>query len=153
MILPLAAAAVLVTAGAAMATTDPAPIGPNQYFSGDVNGAAADATIRTTCVGPIVAGQTGHPVAGQWVEVLASAATSNIGFTGTTANSITAVLEYTPTGTATIIGTIHDYAIALPVPTTLTVPCGGAGVAAFVPTPSSPTAKTATVNVRFVPQP
>ncbi|MGH3781302.1 MAG: hypothetical protein ACRDRO_11935 [Pseudonocardiaceae bacterium] len=41
------------------------PIGPNQYFYGEVNDQAGHATIRMACFGPTHPGQTGHPLAGQ----------------------------------------------------------------------------------------
>lgn len=39
----------------------PCPIGPHQYFFGEVNGQAGHATIKKGCFGPIYRGQHGHP--------------------------------------------------------------------------------------------
>lgn len=154
-------AAVLLTllgaAGTAAAVTDPGPIGPNQYFSGIVNGKTANAPILTDCVGPIVAGQTGHPLSGQYVLVTTPPATTtgDVGYTGSAANSVTAVLQGGPMvgPAATVIGTLTWYEVKLPIPTTLTVPCGGAGEVDFIPTSTSSTARTAVVSVSFLGQP
>jgi hypothetical protein len=55
----------VTAAPASAAIIDPAVIGPNQYFSGVVNGHTGHATINMACFGPIRPGQTGHPLAGQ----------------------------------------------------------------------------------------
>jgi hypothetical protein len=87
------------------------------------------------------------------VEVQAIAGTANSGFTGASANAITAALsDGTPVVTR-IIGTMHFYAIQLSIPTNIPVPCSGTGTVAFVPTPGSSTAKSAIVNVSFISQP
>lgn len=160
-----AATAMFVLAPAAVAAAspvqDPIPIGPNQFFSGLVNGStglAAPAEIMTDCFGPIQPGQTGHPLPGQTVEVeLASApvSTGDVGYTGS-ARSITAYLAW-PYPTATtppeLVATFGSYYVPQPIPVTLTVPCAGTGAVSFVPTPDSNTGRTATVRVTFVGQP
>src|SRR5436309_14710231 len=45
-------------------------IGSNQQFGGLVDGAAASATVRMACFGPIRPGQTGHPMASQPLAVI-----------------------------------------------------------------------------------
>jgi hypothetical protein len=154
----IAVAAATITAvtaapASADAIIDPAPIGPHQYFYGEVNDQAGHATIQMGCFGPIHPGQTGHPLAGQTVKVLPAPAptTSDIGFTGSAAHAIDV---YFPTPTVTNIPVVlRDYAVTAPIPTTLTLPCFGSGKVAFVPDPTSPTARTATVTVSFVGQP
>jgi hypothetical protein len=132
---------------------DPAPIGPNQYFYGEVNDQAGHATIKMGCFGPIHPGQTGHPLAGQTVKVLPvpPPTTSDLGFTGSAAHAID-VRFPTPTVTNTPV-VLHDYAVSAAIPVTLTLPCYGTGNVAFVPAPTSLTARTATVTVSFVGQP
>ncbi len=154
----IAAAAATITAvtaapASADAIIDPAPIGPHQYFYGEVNNQAGQATIRMGCFGPNYPGQTGHPLAGQTVKALPAPVptTSDIGFTGSAAHAID-VRFPTPT-VANDPVVLHDYAVTAPIPTSLILPCYGSGKVAFVPDPTSPTARTATVTVSFVGQP
>jgi hypothetical protein len=154
----IAAAAATITAVTATPASadpiiDPAPIGPNQHFYGEVNDHAGHATIQMGCFGPIYPGQTGHPLAGQTVKVLPAPAptTSDIGFTGSAAHAI-AVRFPTPTAANTPV-ILRAYAVTAPIPVTLTLPCFGSGTVAFVPDPTSPTAQSATVTVSFVGQP
>lgn len=145
--------AVTATPAGADPIIDPAPIGPNQHFSGEVNDHAGHATIQMGCFGPIHPGQTGHPLAGQTVKVLPTPApvTSDLGFTGSAAHAI-AVRFPTPTAANPPV-VLRDYAVSAPIPVSLTLPCFGSGTVAFVPDPTSPTAHTATVTVSFVGQP
>ncbi len=149
-------AAALLTAGgsgiAAAAVQDPVPVGPQQFFSGMVNGENSPASIRTDCVGPVVAGQTGHPVSGQYVEaVLGDGTTTQSGYTGASAHSLEVLLGAAPSSTTVeVIGSTGNYFVPLAIPTTLTVPCGGTGQVTFVPQPTSPTADPATVTVSFI---
>lgn len=149
-------------AAAVAAVQDPVPIGPNEYFSGLVNGSTgvtSAAVIQTNCFGPVQPGQTGHPLAGQSVEVeLAQppvSANGDIGFTGN-ATSITAFLSWpfpastTPTQ---LVAKFSDYYVKEPIPVTLTVPCGGQGAVTFTPASSSTTGRPATVVVTFLSQP
>ena len=155
LIAPAAALVTAVTAAPAWAdpVVDPAPIGPNQYFYGLVNDHAGQASILMGCFGPIRPGQTGHPLAGQTVKVFPAPAptTSDLGFTGSTADAV-AVRFPSPTVTTTPV-ILRDYAVSAEIPTSLTLPCSGSGTVAFVPEPTSPTAHTATVTVTFVGQP
>ncbi len=152
-----AATAVIVAATAvpAMAggVVDPAPIGPKNYFIGQVNNATGPATIQMACFGPVVPGQTGHPLAGQTVKALpvATPTSTTVGYTGTAATSI-AVTFTTPALSGNPI-VLHDWAVSAPIPTTLILPCFGTGLATFTPVPSSPTAKPATVAITYVGQP
>jgi hypothetical protein len=105
------------------------------------------------CFGPIVPGQTGHPLAGQTVKALpvTSPTSTTVGYTGTAATSI-AVTFTTPVLSGNPI-VLHDWAISAPIPTTLILPCSGSGVATFTPVPTSPTARPATVAIAYVGQP
>lgn len=159
----LAAWLIAATATAVAATTttpawadpiiDPAPIGPNQYFYGEVNDQAGHATIQMGCFGPIHPGQTGHPLAGQTVKVLPvpPPTTSDLGFTGSAAHAID-VRFPTPTAANTPV-ILRDYAVSAAIPVSLTLPCYGTGKVALVPNPTSPTTQTATVMVSFIGQP
>ncbi|QMU69676.1 hypothetical protein [Streptacidiphilus sp. P02-A3a] len=153
-LLALAVGALLLgSAGAAAAAVpDPLPIGPNQVFAGQVNGVADNAPIRTDCLGPITLGETGHPLAGQYVEAVpAPASSATAGYTGSAGQLLQVSLTAPVSSTlSTLIGTLNSYYVQLPVPTSLTVPCSGTGVVAFTPTPGSPTARSATVTVDFL---
>lgn len=154
--------AIAPAATAAAASPVTVPVGPGQFFGGLVNGSngsTAPAPIQTSCIGPVTAGEVGHPLPGQTVEVvLASSVNSSIeGFTGSEAKSIIADLIYTPTPTGPTfieqVATFASYNVAEPIPVTITVPCGGEGEMSFMPDPDSLTAKPATVPVVFVSQP
>jgi len=144
--------AVTAAPASADAVIGPAPIGPHQYFFGEVNGQAGHATIKMGCFGPIYRGQHGHPLPGQTVKVSPAPTprTSDLGFTGSTAQAID-VRFPTPT-VAKVPVVLGDYAVTAPIPVSLILPCAGWGRVAFVPDPTSPTAHTATVTVSFVGQ-
>jgi hypothetical protein len=133
---------------ATAATVDPAPIGPNQYFVGEVNGASANAVIQVGCFGPVVAGETGHPVSGQYVDVLpgASSSSAGVGFTGSAADHV--VVDFGGTSTTTPV-TLTAYGVKAEIPAGLNLPCSGTGKVQFVPAPTSSTARTATVTVTY----
>ncbi|SEK50052.1 hypothetical protein [Streptacidiphilus jiangxiensis] len=145
-------AAAVAPAAHADGVVDPAPIGPDQFFTGQVNGAGVDAAIQMACFGPLTPGETGHPLAGQTVDVLPAAAsgTADVGYTGAAATSV--VVSF---GVASVTApvTLDFYAVKAPIPTSLVLPCAGTGTVVFTPAPSSPTAHPATLAVRYVPQP
>lgn len=123
------------------------PIAPDQHFLGVVNGATGDATFVVVCPGPV--GTVGHPFGDKVEAVLQSAVSSSAGFTGSTADSITVLLEAGPS--VQVIGTLTQYGTQLDVPGSLTVPCGGTGTVVFAPTPDTKhDAIPATVTVQFV---
>ena len=132
----------------AAASVDPAPIGPNQFFTGQVNGASANSVIRVVCPGPVTVGQTGHPVSGQTVDVLpgASSTSAGVGYTGAGADHI--VVNFDSASTSAPV-TLDKYAVRAAIPTTLSLPCSGTGKVDFVPAPASTTAQTATVSVSY----
>ena len=148
----VALAAVGLAATTASAVIDPAPIGPNQFFVGDVNGVTANAVITTDCIGPVRPGQTGHPTGNQFVAVLpgpGSTGPATQGFTGSAGNSVRAVLSppISSSNAPILLGTIKDYVVHLAIPTDITVPCNGPADVTFVPLPTSGTAKNAVVHV------
>jgi hypothetical protein len=157
--IPLIAAVAAVGLAGTSATAaiiDPAPIGPNQFFHGDVNGLSANATITTDCVGPVRPNESGHPVGNQYVDVLpgvSSGSAVSVGFTGSAGNSVRAALLLPiSSGPASgiVLGTLRDYVVRLTIPVDITVPCNGSADVVFTPLPTSDTAKSATVHVTLV---
>ncbi len=154
-VLGAAAGLALASAGVASAAGSlPVPIGPNQYYVGQVNGVSADAVVKTDCTeGTEV---NGHPLAGQTVMVtLYDGVTTTWGFTGSVAHSVQVTIGGVATSlrSAGVVGTTTNYYVTLPIPTSLTVPCSGAGVATFTALPTSTAAKAATVPLSFQPRP
>jgi hypothetical protein len=147
-----AAVLMAVMAGAATASAavaDPVPITPNTFFSGLVNG-TSPADITVVCSS---AAATGHPADGQYVEaLLASSTAASTGYTGTLGTSLTVKITTSApsTTTSSLIGVLKNFYEELAIPTTLTLPCTGTGVVTFAPTPTSVTAKTASVTVKLV---
>jgi hypothetical protein len=148
-------------AAAAGPVQDPVPIGPNEFFSGLVNGSdgiSSPAVIKTNCIGPVQLGQTGNPLPGQSVEVKLvqpPVSANNVGYTGS-ARAITAYLVWPYPAAVTnteLVATFTSYFVLEPIPVTLTVPCAGQGEMLFAPTPSSSTGRPATVRVTFLGQP
>jgi hypothetical protein len=139
--------------GVAAALQAPVPIGPNQPFVGFVNGSSANAFIRVGCVGPTRPGQTGHPLAGQSMEVRFSNATV-AGFTGT-AHSVTATITYPAPATSqpTTLASFSNYFVPTPISTQARLPCTGRGTVAFTPMDNSPSARPWDMTVNFVAQP
>ncbi|KAA9379929.1 hypothetical protein F5972_09905 [Microbispora cellulosiformans] len=155
-LVPLAAAA-LVAATALPASAeviDPAPIAPNQYFYGYVNGQTGHATIKMACFGPVYPGQTGHPLAGQSVEVrplAISSSAASAGYTGGGGTTITVDLGDPSTVSRALA--LRYYGVKAEIPVTATLPCYGSGKVTFTPMPTSWTARAATVLVDYVGQP
>ena len=153
----LAAAVVailLVGAGQAAATSG-GPVGHDQAFVGRVNGSFHRATIAMACFGPIQPGQTGHPMAGQTLEVLSPLPPTVVGpihpgNTGSTATRIVAVFRGAG---RVVLARFTNYFQTKTIPTSVDLPCAGAGVVWFVPKPRSSTAKAAWVTVSFAGQP
>jgi hypothetical protein len=135
-------------ASAAPITQDPVPIGPNEYFSGFVNGhPPGKAVIRVICPGPV---NTGHPAGNQTIEVKTAQPTStfDLGYTGSAGKKITATLA--PAATTTILASFTSYFVPKKIPTSITVPCSGTGTVIFAPSPTSSTAKSAKLPVTFL---
>jgi len=147
-------------AGVASATTIPpqGAVGPHQYFHALVNGKNNQknpVTIKMACFGAVRPGETGHPMAGQTVEVVRPVAIlSTDGYTGTNATRIVASFGPQPTANpAATTVTLTRYTASKPIPTTLILPCAGTGRVTFTPAPSSKTARATTVKVSYVGQP
>lgn len=143
--LVIAATAVAMFGGASAATAQVAPIGPNQFFTGLVNGTHTNAVIDMVCPGPAFPGQTGHPVSGQTVSVTQSSTAT--GFTGSLADSI--VVSFT-SATAVQDITLKDYDSPGAIPTTFVLPCAGTANVPYNPEPTSPTARPDVVKVTFI---
>lgn len=137
----IASASALI-AGCALAIPAAAqtgPIGPKQYFYGQVFGITSSTVpdvIEVACAGPAT---TGHPVSGQFVEVqqVFPPATTTLGYTGNFGAAINADLIWSR-GTVTVVTAIAkflSYGVSMPIPTSITVPCSGSGVMNFAPSP------------------
>jgi hypothetical protein len=155
----VAALAVVVSAGTAAAAApspviDPAPIGPHQTFYGAVNGRMASASI--VVVGCSNTTGSGHPASGQTVVVLPLAPSVAVrGFTGK-AHQVAVDLEVPvsdpmlPLIYVVHLGTISTYAIQLPIPTNISLPCRGSATAVFSPIKGGRKAVNSRVPVTFV---
>jgi hypothetical protein len=152
-------AALSIPAGAA------GVVGPKQFFTGVINGKDGNTTIPITikmdCFGPVYPGQTGHPMGGQTLAVHQlfppSSTTGSLGETG--GDSTIGVFFGAPPPAAsvgpaaeeTLVFTRYDK--PKPLPTSLTLPCGGTGTVWFSPIPVVPPSRSASVPVDFVGQP
>jgi hypothetical protein len=130
-------------------------VGPDQVFSGEVNGRSAGAEIVVGCFGAIRPGQMGHPVSGQTVEITpAASVATGAGFTGSLANRVTVTAEIPISSTLIVIEhwpvTLRTYGTRGAIPTGVEVPCSGSGTVSFNPKPTSATARSADVPVTFV---
>jgi hypothetical protein len=142
-------------------------IGPNQYFTGVVNGTDGNTIvpipIHMACFGPLIPGETGHPLDGQTLavhELFPPTAATTLGKTGKDstidvffgAPPPAAIHALTSRSAATTVSfSRYDKTKALP--TSLTLPCGGAGTVWFVPIPVVPPSQAEAVQVQFEPQP
>jgi hypothetical protein len=150
----VSAGAMAACPGAALASPvqDPVPIGPNQLFVGLVNGTSSNAVIQMACFGPTRPGQTGHPMAGQTVEVQPNLEGPG-GFTGN-ARRIAARLSSPASTTAGLnLATFSNYFVPAPISTALRFPCFGSGSVAFRPVNGGSKARAAIVEVSFAGQP
>ena len=136
----------LAAAIPAQATT----IGPRQYFAGQVFGDTAQSVINVAC-GPVQL--SGHPAPGQTVDVtqLLPPVSTTAGYTGDLAVEIDAslILPTSPASGGVPIATFTQYSQKLPIPTSITVPCGGTGVMSFSPYPLD-SGKASNVQVTFI---
>lgn len=153
----IASASALVAVGAVAipAVAQASPVGPRQYFYGQVFGIASSSSmqgvIEVACAGPA---STGHPVAGQYVDVrqIFPPVTTTTGYTGNFGAEIDAVLIWSQ-GTITVatpIAKFLSYGVAMEIPTSITVPCSGSGVMNFSPTPDPDNSgRSSAVDVTF----
>ena len=105
-------------------------IGPDQFFTAEVNGpatTAAPSAIKVVCPGPATPGQMGHPIAGQTVEVLLvlppAVSPNSLGYTGSAAHQIDVFFSPASSGVAAPV-TLTAYGVVAKIPTTLLLPCG-----------------------------
>jgi hypothetical protein len=160
--LPLALlTAVALPAGAA------SKIGPNQYFTGVINGMDGNTItpipIQMACFGPLTPGETGHPLAGQALAVHQLFPPTVTGSLGKTGNDSTIDVFFgapppapfrganTKSKTTTVSFSHYDRTKAIP--TSLRLPCGGTGTVWFVPVPVVPPSQAQAVPVQFESQP
>lgn len=145
----VATAATLAGTAAAASPASAITVGPHQYFTGQVFGTTAPAVITVDCAGPAT---TGHPASGQTVQVtLLVPPVTTAGYTGDQAVEIDAALIYSsgPVAVKVPIATFTQYSVKLPIPASITVPCGGGGVMSFSPYPlDSGTPSNVTVTFR-----
>ena len=152
----LAVVATAVPAGAA------GKVGPNQYFTGVVNGTDGNTvtpiTIEMACFGPVHPGQTGHPTGGQTLAVHQLFPPTGVaGSLGATGNDseigvfFNAPPPVAAAGGTTPVFTRYDKTKRLS--TKLTLPCSGTGTVWFTPIPVVPPSQSAAVPVQFVGQP
>ena len=132
---------------AASPVQDPVPIGPNQYFTGLVNGHPGHAVIRVVCPGPTAT--TGNPAGKQPVEVetAPSSSAADVGYTGSTGRSVTAALSMPTLSIA--IANFTSYYVKEDIPTNIAVPCSGSGSVTFGPEHGGKKAHAATLEVTF----
>ena len=148
--LGVGAAGVLGAPGAAAAGPDVALIGPNQVFQGQVNTVTEDAVIKVGCFGPVTPASTGHPIAGQTVDVRYTpdvTSKDGTGFTGSAADHVIVGFDSGPS-TGQVVS-ISAYDTKVVIPASLNLPCFGTGTVQFAPSPTSATARTASVPVTY----
>lgn len=152
-----AAAVLAAPAASADAVQDPIPVGPNMYFTASINSNStvapgAEPVIKVFCPGPITPNETGHPLAGQYVEVSAVGISSSSipGYTGSAARAIDAIFSFPSIATVNAPIVLENFFVPVEIPTSLNVPCGGSGVVSFVPIPTSQTARGVAVKVLFM---
>ncbi len=150
-----------LTQVAAAATPPQGRIGPDQVFAASVAGqlgVGAPAAIQMACFGPLRRGETGHPLAGQSVEVFRpEVVDTHDGFTGPAAHTISVFFGAPPPAPASAVGavTFSRYGVSRKIPDSLVLPCSGSGTVSFVPFPSTPLgpARDAVVPVTYASQP
>jgi hypothetical protein len=125
------------------------PVAPHQQFAGLVNGKGQNVSVAMQCFGPIKTGEKGHPSAGQTLEVVIAEVLATAGDTGNRGTAIDAHFAQAPSTKVRFT----RYGVALPIPTSLLLPCAGAGTVVFASAPSRSGARSFTVTVNFVGQP
>ena len=154
----LASSVIALPAGAAV------KVGPDQFFTGVINGhlgnTSTPITIRMACFGPVTPGETGHPMAGQTLAVHQlfppTATAGSLGFTGNDAEIgvfFNVVPPVRPGASVSTTPIFKRYNAPKRLPISLTLPCGGTGTAYFTPIAVVPPSRTASVPVEFLGQP
>ena len=150
----LLALSTLAVAGSAAAA---GKVGPDQYFTGVINGHDGNTVnpidITVTC--SVIGGTTtGHPAKGQTLAVhqMFPPNGSGLGYTGND-SEIGFFTALPPSGTTKASSksvTFTKYDKTKKLPTSLVVPCSGTGNVYFVPLPVSPPSEAQSVPVQFV---
>jgi len=104
-------------------------IGPNQHFSGLVNGTRTSAVVYTVCAGPAQAGRTGPVAGGQTLAV--SRAGAAHGDTGPFTQIYAWFVPQSGTTTAPKQLKFISYKVPKAIPTSVQVPCDGRGMVEF----------------------
>jgi hypothetical protein len=120
-------AAVLAAAGVAAGAQR--PIGPNQHFSGVVNGTKKSAVVYTVCGGPASAGRTGPVAGGQTLSV--ARARRGHGYTGPFAQIYAWFVPQSGTTAAPVQLKLTSYNAPQTIPASVQVPCDGTGQVEF----------------------
>ena len=105
------------------------PIGPNQHFSGRVNGTRTSAVVHTVCAGPGGAGRTGPVAGGQTLAVVRAA--QGHGRTGPFSQIYAWFVPQSGTTTAPVQLKFTSYNAPQAIPTSVKVPCDGTGQVEF----------------------
>ncbi len=143
-----AAGVCLLIVASVWARPSVSPIGPDQAFTGAVNGTVTNAVIHVVCPGP--EGRMGHPQGGQPVEVLPAAST-RAGFTGQAHRVEADILFATPPAAVPPrLAVFRDYNDPVAISTSLLFPCSGGGRIVFRPISGGKAARPAVVKVTFV---
>ncbi len=103
-------------------------IGPNQHFSGVVDGKRGSAVVETVCAGPVWAGRTGPVVSGQTLAV--RRARKGSGSTGLF-SQIYARFVPQKGGTTPTQLRFDSYKEPRAIPSSVRVPCEGTGQVEF----------------------
>jgi hypothetical protein len=118
------AVSVIVVVGAPAGAV---PIGPNQHFSGLVNGKRSSAAVTTVCAGPAT-GRTGPVAAGQTLGVVRR---GRHGYTGPFSTIYAWFVPQSGTTTAPTQLKFVSYRTPQEIPTSMQVPCDGTGEVEF----------------------
>ena len=105
------------------------PIGPNEHFSGRVNGTSTSAVVYTVCAGPVWAGRTGPVAGGQTLSVVR--ARRGHGYTGPFAQIYAWFVPQKPHDVRTRELKFISYNAPQAIPTSVQVPCDGNGQVEF----------------------
>ena len=164
----LGAAVVTVSLITACIATNPSmatatvanPVGPNQPFVGMVNGRLGlgrngPVVIDMACFGPVGNGQTGHPMAGQTIELRRRLVDrKRFGFTGPDGNAVGAFFGPPPPSASPVANNVQFTKYGLmAMPTSLVLPCAGTGHVLFIPLPVVGGSRGFSVPVTYVGQP